>query len=201
VWAGGTAIELLPAKVARHRFEADLHLDHCTITSERSMVGMGPWLGLAPGPDRPWLITSRDCAFLALSGRTTRETLLLRCDADALANGTVFWQASGDAVEVDCFINVRDGLPTPNRSRDVQAQWVQFWGRTHMSRLMGPRGPGSPPSVRFRDKLRSGHVAAADLILDPAYHPDRSELTVGADLSRQGIFPMASTARQGRPGS
>ncbi len=85
--AGVTGVELLPSKVSRHRFEADLVMDHCTMTSERSIVRIGPWLGLPPGPDRPWLITSRNCAFLAMYDRKTRETVLLRADADALAAG------------------------------------------------------------------------------------------------------------------
>jgi serine/threonine-protein kinase len=201
VSAGTTAIELVPAKVARHRFEADLYLDYCTLTSERAIVRMGPWLGLAPGPDRPWLITSRNCAFLAVSGRPVRETLLLRCDGDALASGTIFWQASGDAADVDWFINVGDG-PPPNHARDVQIQWVGFWGRTHMGRVFGPRGAGSPPSVRFRERLRAGQaVEPSHLILDPSYHPDRPELAVGADLSRQGIYPSAAPVRQVQPPS
>ena len=29
-------------------------------------------------------------------------------------------------------------------------QWIHFWGYRHMSgRITGPRGTGSPPSVRF----------------------------------------------------
>ena len=67
VAAGGTAIELKPANVARHRFDADLVLDRCTLTSERTIVACVRWPGLAPGPDRPWLITSRNCAFLGTS--------------------------------------------------------------------------------------------------------------------------------------
>src|SRR5262249_4209384 len=63
VASGASAIELIPSKVARHRFEANLFLDHCTMTSERSIVRLGPWPGRAPGPDRPWLVTSRSCAF------------------------------------------------------------------------------------------------------------------------------------------
>ncbi len=47
----------------------------------------GALAGLPPGPDRPWLITSRNCAFLAMYDRKTRETVLLRADADALARG------------------------------------------------------------------------------------------------------------------
>ena len=187
VAAGGTAIELLPAKVARNRFEADLVLDRCTLTSERAIVRVGSWPGLAPGPDRPWLITSRNCAFLAIGGRGSRETLLLRTDADALASGTVFWQASDDAADVDWFLSVGDAPPPSNRSRDVQQQWVQFWGRNHMGRVTGPRGAGSQPSVRFRDRLRPGQaIEPADLTLDAGYHPNRDELSVGANLSQPG---------------
>ena len=98
------------------------------MTSERSIVRLGPWLGLPPGPDRPWLITSRNCAFLAMYDRKTRETVLLRADADALARGTVSWQASDDAVDVDFFTAAGDGLPSPNRPRDLQLQWIHFWG-------------------------------------------------------------------------
>jgi len=187
VAAGRAAIELIPSKVARHRFEADLSLDHCTMTSERSIIAIGPWPGRAPGPDRPWLITSRNCAFLAMYDRPTRETVLLRADADALACGTVFWQATDDSADVDYFIATGEGLPPPHRLRDVQHQWVQFWGYTHMKRVDGPRGPGSVPSVRFREKLRPGRVEPVELVLDPEYHPGRSQLTAGADLRRQGI--------------
>ncbi len=187
--AGGTAIELLPAKVARHRFvETDLVLERCTLSSEHTIVRMGGWPGMAPGPDRPWLITSRNCAFMASNGRTTRETVLLRCDADAVASGTVLWQGSDDAAEVDSFVSLGDAAPPQSRSRDVQQQWVQFWGRSHMSHITGPRGQGSPPTVRFRDRQRSGQaVEPSDLILDANYHPDRRELNVGADLSRQRV--------------
>ena len=84
--AGGeTGVELVPSKVSSRRFDADLVLDHCTLTAEQSIVRLGPWLGSMKGPDRPWLITSRNCAFLAMYERRTRETVLLRADADALA--------------------------------------------------------------------------------------------------------------------
>jgi serine/threonine-protein kinase len=188
VASGALGIELLPSKVARHRFQADLMLDHCTMTSERSIIRLGPWPGRAPGPDRPWLVTSRNCAFLGLNDRSSRETVLLRADAEALACGTIFWQAEGDTADVDYFIAAGEGLPASNRSRDVHRQWVQFWGQNHMRRIDGPRGPGSPPSVRFREKV-AGRVEPSGLILDAEYHPGRSQLTAGADLTRQGISP------------
>jgi eukaryotic-like serine/threonine-protein kinase len=192
VAAGGPAIELKPANVARRRFVADLVLDHCTITAERAIIRAGAWPGQAPGPNRPWLITSRNCAFLGLSGRTTRETVLLRADGDALANGSVFWQADDDAADVDWFVSAVDAPPAANRARDVQQQWVQFWGHNHMGRVTGPRA-GRGSSVRFRERLRAGQeLGAADLTLDPAYHPDRLELSVGADVARLGIVPAAA---------
>jgi serine/threonine-protein kinase len=199
VAAGGVAIDLLPSKVARHRFEADLCLNHCTVTSERSIIRFGPWRGRAPGPDRPWLVTSRNCAFLGLNERPLRETVLLRTDADALACGTVFWQAEDDTADVDYFTAAGDGLPTSNRARDVQHRWVQFWGQTHMRHIDGPRGPGSPPNLRFREKPGPGRVEPVNLILDPEYHPGRSQLTAGADLGRLGIkLPPRRTSGRAR---
>jgi serine/threonine-protein kinase len=199
--AGGTAIELKPANVARRRFEADLVLDQCTVTSERTIVHVRDWPGLEPGPDRPWLITSRNCAFLGPSGGTSRETLLLRGEGDALANGTVFWQANDDAADVDWFIGIGES-PPPNRPRDVQQQWVQFWGRSHMGKVTGPRGSGSKPSVRFRERLRAGQeIEPADLVLDPNYHPDRPTLSVGADLSRLVTVPRPAAPARQQPGS
>ena len=59
-----------------------------------------------------------------------------------------------------------------------------------MGRVTGPRGAGSQPSVRFRDRLRPGQpVEPSDLILDASYHPDRRELRVGADLFATGGYP------------
>src|SRR5262249_29736659 len=143
VASGASAIELIPSKVARHRFEANLFLDHCTMTSERSIVRLGPWPGRAPGPDRPWLVTSRSCAFLGMHDRQSRETVLLRADAEALSCGAIFWQAEDDTADVDYFIATGGELPASSRARDVQHQWVQFWGQNHMRRLGGPRGAGS----------------------------------------------------------
>ena len=61
-----TAIELDPGRVARRSFEADLWLDRCTLVAGRSIIGLGRWPGVLAGPDRPWLIHSRRCAFLTL---------------------------------------------------------------------------------------------------------------------------------------
>jgi serine/threonine-protein kinase len=195
VAAGDAALELVPSKVARSRFVADLVLDHCTLTSERSIVRFEPWPGSPLGPDRPWLINSHNCAFLAMYDRRTRDTVLLRADAEALARGAISWQAIEDAADVDCFVAAGEGQPPANRPRDVRSQWIHFWGDSHMIGLTGPRGAGSVASVRFWEKLRPGHVEPVDLVLEPDYHPGRSTL-VGADLSRQGISYQAG--RRGR---
>ena len=59
-------------------------------------------------------------------------------------------------------------------------------------RMTGPRGAGSPPSVRFCEKLRPGRVEPVDLLLNPDYHPDRDTLNVGADLGWLGITPRVN---------
>jgi eukaryotic-like serine/threonine-protein kinase len=195
--SSGTAIMLLPSKVARRRFEADLSLDHCTITSDGSIILLGPWPGRAPGPDRPWLITSRNCAFLAMFDRHARDTVILRGDADALANGTAFWQVDEDATDLDFLIAAWDRPPPPVRSREIALQWANFWGDAHKGRLIVPRGPASPP-VRFRERLRPGRIDPVDLVLDARYQADRGEHDLGADLSRQGITPPIARNSRGR---
>jgi serine/threonine-protein kinase len=186
--AGTDDIELIPSNVARRRFEADLWLDGCTLASQTNIIRMGPWPGLAPGPDRPWLITSLHNAFLGTYERRVSETVLLRADEEAMAQGTVFWQGFGDAVEVDAFTAVGE-TPPPNRPRDVVFQWVNFWGPNHMREVTGPHAGTNLPSVRLLDRPRPGRVEPADLILDPDYHPGRLRLDVGADLFELGISP------------
>ena len=55
-----------------------------------------------------------------------------------MAQGTVFWQGIGDAVEVDAFTSAGVN-PPPNRSRDVGFQWVNLWGSNHQREITGPR--------------------------------------------------------------
>jgi serine/threonine-protein kinase len=194
VAAGETAIDLSPSRVARWRFDSDLALENSTLTSERTIIRMGPWPGATPGPDRPWLITSQNCAFIASYDRPTRETVLFRADPSALAHGSVFWQAFNDAADVDIFTALSDAPVQSGRSRDVVSQWVSFWGRNHMRQVAGPRGAKSSPSVQLRGKLHPGRVEPADLILDPG----RQRLTIGADLARQGIVAKSLPARRRR---
>ncbi len=144
--AGEAALDLIPSRVARWRFETDLSLENCTLTAERTIVRMGPWPGRGPGPDRPWLITSQNCAFIAMYERKTRETVLLRVDPGTLESGSVFWQAINDAADVDVFAALGEGTIQNGRPRDVRLQWESFWGRYHMSRISGPRARG----VRLR---------------------------------------------------
>ncbi len=102
-----------------------------------------------------------------------------------MAHGTVFWEGSGDAVEVDTFTAAVDE-PLANRSRDVGFQWVSFWGGNHQLEITGPRAGSNLPSVKLWERLKPGRVEPPDLILDPNYHLGRA-LDVGADLSLQGI--------------
>jgi serine/threonine-protein kinase len=146
-------------------------------------------------------VTSQACAFRALSPRRTREAALLRADADALARGTLSWQAAYDALDVDLFTAADEGsastLPSP--ARDVQSQWVHFWGPSRMTRIAGPHGGRSLPSVRRLHRPIPGRIEPADLILDRDYHPGRDRLDVGADLALQGIVPRAAGPGTRRP--
>jgi serine/threonine-protein kinase len=195
--AGTSAIELEPARVARSRFDADLWLSRCTIASEQNVVKLGPWPGRGTGPDRPWLISTDHCAFLGTYDRRASETVLLRADEEAMAGGTVFWQAHGDAYEVDVF-TAAGSDPPPNRPQDVLFHWINFWGSNHIRDVTGPRGASTHPTVRPFERLRPGRVDPADLVLDPAYHPGRARLDVGADLARLGVVRRPAQGAKAR---
>ncbi len=195
--AGTDAIVLDPSTSGNGSLEADLVLDHCTLSSEANIIRLGAWNGQAPGPERPWLVTSSSCAFLSSYDRRVSTTVLLRVDEEAMAHGTLFWQGNGDAADVDGFTAAMDeSLST--RLLDVNFQWVNFWGSNHQSEITGPRAGSNLPSVRLRERLKPGRVEPGDLILDPGYHPWRPQLDVGADLSLQGITPRSTAGYRRR---
>src|SRR5262249_50401354 len=150
-----------------------------TLVSAQSILGLGPWRGLLPGPDRPWLISSTRSAFLTLSDPKTREAALLRVDADAFAGGGLFWQSEGDGYELDRIIAAGEGPAEPIDPREARTQWDQFWGSNHLTRLVTvPRGA----SPWLRERPRPGRIEPPDLILAP----QRPQFAVGADLPSLG---------------
>ncbi|HEY2157924.1 MAG TPA: serine/threonine-protein kinase, partial [Isosphaeraceae bacterium] len=133
------AIALRPQKVARARFEADLHLDHCSIASERALVQVGPWPGAEPGPARPWLVSSSRSAFFEVAGRGRRGSVLLRSLGDGLEHGALTWQADGDGYDLGFFTASGPADHAPSRQRpDVKGQWVDFWCARHVRNVVGP---------------------------------------------------------------
>ncbi len=188
--AGGTAIALRPEDVRRDRFEADLRLDRCTIASEQALVSVGAWPGLAPGPDRPWVVSSQASVFLDTydRGGSPSPSVLLRSDPAGLSQGVLIWESSGDVFDVAHFTAGGDA-PPPSVSRpDVQRQWVDLWGPTHVKDASGPRPGGPGPAARLlRSRLKLGNVEPGDLALDPDYPPGRKALQVGADLGKMGL--------------
>jgi eukaryotic-like serine/threonine-protein kinase len=197
VAAGGAAFTLTPDRVARRSLDADLWLEHCTIASENAVVALGPWRGSEPGPDRPWLVSSHKCAFFASYQGQTRESVMLRADRDALAHGALFWQASGDAVELTCFAVTGEALPVENRRPDVHRQWSGLWGSAHVRAVSGPHPPAGAPSARTVVRLKPGGVEPGDLALDPTYPSDGGPpRDVGADFARLGIIPTPRASRR-----
>jgi serine/threonine-protein kinase len=189
--SGSDVFTLNPANVARFRFAADLWLDRCTILGNRSIVRLGPWQGKEPGPDRPWLVSSRDCAFLDPfdRGATPRQTVVLHDDPNGLSRGALVWQSANDSYDVAHFIVMADGpLPSVNKP-DVQREWVAFWGRSHIGRVFGPlRNTPNVPHVRLLNgALAPGSVAPSDLVIDTKYAQAHKTSGIGADMNRLGI--------------
>lgn len=187
VAAGRTAIELTPTEVSRHRFDSDLWIDRCTITSDHDVIRVGPWPGGAPGPDRPWVVYSSNNAYLAAFGGQSGPTVMLNGDGDGLAHSSYFWQGVNDALEVEHFLASDDVKPVAGRGRDVVLHWINYWGAGRVRSTSGPRLSNRKPTVRLLQKLQFGRVEPSDLILDSDYHPGRSRLDLGADLESLGV--------------
>lgn len=185
--ADRTAIELVPTEVARHRFDCDLWVDRCTITSDQSILRAGAWYGAAPGPERPWVIHSSNSAYLAAYETGTGQTVLLNGDSESLAHANYFWQGYNDALDVECYLTSFDVIPAAGRTRDVVLRWTNYWGANHVRMTSGPRLSNQKPTARLLSRLQPGRVEPPDLILDANYHPGRSRLDLGADLEKLGI--------------
>ncbi len=197
VAAGGRAFALRPSPVARARFDAGLGLDRCTVASERTFVEVDRWPGSPPGPDRPWLVSTDYCAFLASYDRGAQDSVLLRVAPDSLGRGVLAWEAHEDAFDVVHFTARADAPPPPARRPDLRHQWVELWGEGHMRGVTGPGAAGGPPSVRFLERLKAGgDIQPGDLALDRDHHPGRAALDVGADLDRLKIKPTHPPRRR-----
>jgi eukaryotic-like serine/threonine-protein kinase len=191
--AGGNAFVLLPAAVARGRFEADLWIERCTLAAEKTFVLLGPWPGSPPGPDRPWLVTSRDSAYMSSYNPVSRESVLLRVEPNSLAQGALFWQGANDAYEMTNFTSRADRPTVMNPHPDVHRQWVSIWGANHFRSITGPpRSSGG--SVKLHDRLRPGDVTPGELALEQGGHSGR----IGVDMRRLQVTPGAPRGRPRR---
>ena len=196
---GGTVgISLSPLPCRRDRFEADLWLDRCTVAAGTEFVQVGDWPGLAPGPERPWLISSRKSVYMDDWDRPGgRSATLLRVLGEGFYRGMALWQAAGDAYEVGHFAAAGEGPPVALAGGiDVRRHWVELWGKSHVVGVSGPGKSGTGPGVRFVvGKLRASKVEPGDLALDPR---ERRGPDVGANYSRLKLVPSARGSTSGR---
>jgi serine/threonine-protein kinase len=183
------AIVLDPQNVSRSRFAADLWIDRCTIVSEHAFVRLGPWPGKAPGPDRPWLVSTNNSAFVDARprGRPPRSAVMLRADVAGFAQGAVFWQSNRDAYEVPHFLGTDSTAVGTEVKTDVQRHWVDFWGKAHMLTVSGPlRTNPAGSGVLLVDRSNLDQIEPQDLALNPASPKAKY---VGVDVKRLGLNP------------
>ena len=173
--SGGPAVTLLPGKVARDQFAADLVLESCTIADERTAIQLGPWPGDPAGPVRPWLVSTRSCVFPKIHRDTSGA--LLQVDPVAFSRGVVFWQSNSDAYEIGRFLGPTGTQPAgPIPSPDMKKQWLALWGPHHARSDRGPDPYRRDHVLRFKEKDRSkvGKLTTASLELDPQVASNKS---------------------------
>jgi len=165
--SGGPAITLRPVDVPRSRFEADLILDRCTIATDKSSILLAPMGGAPTGPTRPWLISSRRCAF-PRTQPPGGAGALLQVDPDAMTRGVLFWQSSFDAYDSLRLLAATGPQPSNAPSSDVKKQWIDLWGAEHSKGDQGPTARQNQTVLRYkdRDKPKPGKIVPASVEVD-----------------------------------
>lgn len=178
VASGGVAFDLRPRGVSRARFQADLWLDHCTVVADQEFVRFGAWgnADRSPTPDRPWLISSRNTAFLDAfeRGGNPRRAAALRVEPSALAHGALVWQSDKDVYAINRFLVLGDEASRVQLRPNLNLAWVELWGAPHVRRARGPEGqqPSSGPVLALsHGPVTHGAVRPEDLVLDRAIGP------------------------------
>ena len=165
--SGGPAFTLQPGDVGRDRFEADLVLNYCTVATDKTSLLLGPMPGEPIGPARPWLVSTRKCAFPRVQPAGGAGALL-QVDADAMARGVLFWQSSYDAYD-SLHLLVATGPQVANPpSNDVKKQWIDIWGVEHTKGDQGPTARRNETVLRYmdREKPKPGKIVPTALDID-----------------------------------
>ncbi|WZO99131.1 serine/threonine-protein kinase [Isosphaeraceae bacterium EP7] len=195
--AGGQdSIRLLPEEVSRSRFFAELQMTRCTITAGRAAITIGSWPTDPPGPDRPWLISSKECLFI--DPFPERAMDVLRADPDGLSSGVANWQGDRDVFQVQHFLGSSRSNNTSSSIVNVKRDWIDLWGPSHIRDAIGPIPSNRGPFARLVvDRPTPGTLKPGDLARDFSNTSETMRLrSVGADY---GKLPAPARASQARP--
>jgi serine/threonine-protein kinase len=178
--SGADAFVLRPAPgIAAQRFVADLQLDRVTLAVARSVVQALPTdRPDDPGPDRPWLIASRNCVFSGAAPAdpsASPDAAILRGEPGTIGSGNWLWQSDDDRYAL--AHDVASGHETS------AVAWPAFWGRAHIRNPIplapptqfagGPRldlaAPPAPEALRLTPALADS--GAPDPLFDTPRPP------------------------------
>jgi serine/threonine-protein kinase len=213
-----TAIELRPQAVRRSAFLADLALERCTLAAGQDAIRLGPWTGSQRGPDRPWLVSGRECVVLVpadASGRRNDPGVALRGDLEGLPRGALLWQGGSNVYNVARLVALADQPPpNPGPRPDVTREWLDVWGSSHVQRVFGPgravppppggtapalapaQGLPLPPRLTADALIRAGTLLGPEFGARPQPPPDVvvAASPVTAPAARPGANPAAPAA-------
>ncbi len=174
--AGRDALHLDPGPNWAGRANAQCVLDHATLAARRSIVHLED-VDHSTGapPAGPFVVRSRDCAFLNLFADKPGPSGMLTFEKSALAHGLLIWQGDGDAMSKRFTFAAAPVGALPDKE-SARPAWTRLWGS-------------------YGDDHPAADVTPAKLFDAPPWPLDRLALPKakdgappGADLAQLGLL-------------
>jgi hypothetical protein len=177
----GTAFYLRTVPTARASFDVSTRIQNATVVARRTFFRVGSWKGNPPGPDRPWVLSVKNCLFHDPSSRERPEAALIRASLETLGHNLASWQGDGNLLDVGIFWATSEMVSrTAHSKADVKRDWIDYWGQSRVTGTQGPSANGPSPVVQFATgDPNSGERQPFEFRLDPKVHP-----SVGVDFAK-----------------
>ncbi|HVS37622.1 MAG TPA: protein kinase [Gemmataceae bacterium] len=126
--AGRDALHIDPGPSWAGRANGQCVLDHATIAARRSVVHLDDAVRQTDAPPAdPYMVRSRDCAYLNPFSDKSGPSGMLCFEKSALAHGLLIWQGSNDAFSKRMAFAAAPATALPDKE-ESRAAWTRLWG-------------------------------------------------------------------------